>query len=316
MAKRNRLEHLVAKVTTVQLDKTELVIRERGILDLLDISLRVIKRHWQPLCVTMLLGGVPLALINDWLIGWMINVEYSEAVANGNLMHVFLYPVHMACLVVIETPLAGAFATMFLGRAIFMEELGVRRIVKNVLVMWWPLLWYHVVGRGIVLVWLLYAAVPKYSNLSVFEILAFGFTACYCLLRALRPFANEIVLLERNPMRASDSTTMTISKRMSALHGMAGSDLFVRWMASAFLAFLLMNSLFGAIIFLTGAFLNAWVPSPTMLRIFLPLSMWTVAMFVTTSRFLNYLDLRIRQEGWEVELRLRAEASRLEVPNL
>jgi hypothetical protein len=28
-------------------------------------------------------------------------------------------------------------------------------------------------------------------------------------------------------------------------------------------------------------------------------------------RFLNYLDSRIRLEGWEIELRLRAEAERL-----
>ncbi len=41
------------------------------------------------------------------------------------------------------------------------------------------------------------------------------------------------------------------------------------------------------------------------------LAMWIVATFTAVVRFLGYLDLRIRFEGWEVELRMRAEGSRL-----
>jgi hypothetical protein len=33
--------------------------------------------------------------------------------------------------------------------------------------------------------------------------------------------------------------------------------------------------------------------------------------YVTVFRFLSYLDLRIRLEGWEVELKIRAEANRM-----
>jgi len=39
--------------------------------------------------------------------------------------------------------------------------------------------------------------------------------------------------------------------------------------------------------------------------------MWTTAGYLAVVRFLAYLDLRIRQEGWEVELRMRAEGTRL-----
>ena len=53
-----------------------------------------------------------------------------------------------------------------------------------------------------------------------------------------------------------------------------------------------------------------WVPGPTMLRYLYPLAMWVVAGYLSVVRFLFYLDLRIRHEGWEVELRLRAEAAR------
>jgi hypothetical protein len=48
-----------------------------------------------------------------------------------------------------------------------------------------------------------------------------------------------------------------------------------------------------------------------MLLTIYPLSLWMVAGFMTVVRFLGYLDLRIRHEGWETELLLRAEASRL-----
>jgi hypothetical protein len=33
--------------------------------------------------------------------------------------------------------------------------------------------------------------------------------------------------------------------------------------------------------------------------------------YFTVARFLGYLDLRIRNEGWEVELMMRAEATRM-----
>ena len=45
--------------------------------------------------------------------------------------------------------------------------------------------------------------------------------------------------------------------------------------------------------------------------VYLPIAMWTVASYFTVVRFLSYLDLRIRREGWEVELRMRTEAARL-----
>ena len=40
-------------------------------------------------------------------------------------------------------------------------------------------------------------------------------------------------------------------------------------------------------------------------------SLWVVVGYMTVVRFLNYLDVRIRQEGWEVELLIRAEAQKL-----
>ena len=41
-------------------------------------------------------------------------------------------------------------------------------------------------------------------------------------------------------------------------------------------------------------------------------AMWLVAIYFTVARFLNYLNQRIHDEGWEVELFLKAERDRLE----
>ncbi len=46
----------------------------------------------------------------------------------------------------------------------------------------------------------------------------------------------------------------------------------------------------------------------------LQVAMWLVAVYFTAVRFLGYLDQRIRNEGWEVELFLRAERDRLTRP--
>ena len=61
----------------------------------------------------------------------------------------------------------------------------------------------------------------------------------------------------------------------------------------------------------SGYFLNDWHWNHFMVVIAIPTAMWLVATYIAVVRFLSYLDLRIRNEGWEVELRLRAEAGRL-----
>jgi hypothetical protein len=87
--------------------------------------------------------------------------------------------------------------------------------------------------------------------------------------------------------------------------------LFLYWCTSALIGVLLVLGIFGTFLFVSGVFLHDWSFSPLMIQLFLPLAMWMTAVYFAVVRFLSYLDIRIRQEGWEVELRLRAEAVRL-----
>jgi hypothetical protein len=135
--------------------------------------------------------------------------------------------------------------------------------------------------------------------------------------RAMRPYIAEIVLLEKNPLgwtsggSSPDPAKTTIGQRSATLQGASSGDLIGRWVGAGGAALGLVLAIQCTFWFASGVFLNTWSWGPVMTEFFAPLSMWLVACYFTVVRFLSYLDLRIRTEGWEVELRLRAEAARL-----
>ena len=57
---------------------------------------------------------------------------------------------------------------------------------------------------------------------------------------------------------------------------------------------------------------DEWEWNGVVFTFYYPLALWIVVGFFAVARFLGYLDLRMRREGWEVELMMRAEAARLE----
>jgi hypothetical protein len=84
-------------------------------------------------------------------------------------------------------------------------------------------------------------------------------------------------------------------------------------MASAFVSLAVFGSIYYSLLFSQGVFTNVWAQNTTFMLYFaIPAAMWICALYATVARYLNYLDQRIRYEGWEVELKLRAEGRRLE----
>ena len=63
--------------------------------------------------------------------------------------------------------------------------------------------------------------------------------------------------------------------------------------------------------FAGGMLLNEWGWQRVAYTLYFPLALWLVVGYFAVARFLGYLDLRIRREGWEVELVMRAEQARL-----
>ena len=87
--------------------------------------------------------------------------------------------------------------------------------------------------------------------------------------------------------------------------------MFVRWVGAVCVGSLLVFSLWGSIWFFGVLLVGKWELDPSTETVRFELALWFVVGFFTIVRFLSYLDLRIRREGWEVELVVRAERTRL-----
>jgi hypothetical protein len=125
------------------------------------------------------------------------------------------------------------------------------------------------------------------------------------------PYLNEVLLLERNPLRRTRRSQMTTFRRSMALHGGSIGDLFARWLGSMALGGMLFAALWLTMQCLAGMLVSEWKWEGLTYTLYYPLALWITAGYFTVVRFLGYLDLRIRNEGWEVELMMRAEGARL-----
>ncbi len=293
----------------MQLDKTRIAIRERSLLEILDLGLQVVRRHFAPLLAAWLCGVVPFLLLNAWLIGWM--AEVPDDYGWEKYVHWTRYFGVMIQLVFIEAPLATVPLTLYLGDTMFLQPTGPRVIAAAAWRLLIRLLVCLGIVRGIFVAVALVLGIERYTGVSANEVFLILVSLGVFALRALRPYLGEVILLERNPLLGGDGRTLTIARRSASLHNPNSGDLLVRFLSVACLTVLLTLSCVGGFAFIGGVLLNDWDWGPLMVYVCVPLAMWVVAGFLCVVRFLSYLDLRIRREGWEVELRMRAEAARL-----
>jgi hypothetical protein len=295
----------------VQLDKTLIVIRERGMFDTLDLALQVCRIHVWPLTLALCLGAIPCAVVNHWLAGWMVQFDPDAPQWEEQVPGLVRYVWTMVIMIVIEAPLASAFVTAYLGKAVFLESPSMRAVVRDVLPQLPQVAWCHLLLRGVLPALLLLAVADRDQAYSLAEILLTLLLLAVLLRRVTAPFLNEIVLLERNPLRARDPQAMTARKRSHMLHASQPGNLFNFALITSCVAILLTTAMFGTLLCAKGIFLDDWTLGPGMFVVGAPLSLWATAGFLAIVHFLAYLDLRISNEGWEVELRMRAEGNRL-----
>ncbi len=273
----------------MQLDKTYIAIRERDLLDLCDLSLHVIRSLFVPLLICFAVGLVPAVLCHHWLFGgfdtWQLEGEDWNYEADWRFGAFWWSIVYVAWI----APFVTAPATLYLGQAMFMDRPQPQRIFSDWLKSLPQLIFFQVIIRGFMII----ACVTMFLPFAVW------------------PYLSEIILLERNPLIRTKRNKITTVRRSTALHGASFGDLFGRWLAMATLATLLAGLLFSAMwaakFWVTG---SAEISRLTYL-LFFELSLWATACYFTVVRFLAYLDQRIRREGWEVELKMRAEAARM-----
>ncbi len=271
----------------LQLDKTHIAVREREYVDILDLALRVIRVHAGPLVLAFAAGVVPMMLLDSWLLAGYARYDFEWTFP-------LLYPFYTVLLIFLEAPLATAPATLYLGKATFTDRPQPREILREFRESLPQLLLY----QGLLRVWHF-----RWTHL------------------------NEVILLDRNPMRRRAAGGMSTLERSRVLHKaqnvdtasrgvpalVVGTMLFVAVWSSIFIVRGMLLGEWGLVGFLWALFSGQWEWSflKPMFTLYFPLSIWIVVCYFTVVRFLAYLDLRIRREGWEVELWIRAERARL-----
>jgi hypothetical protein len=266
----------------VQLDRTRIAIRERSFADLLDLALRVSREHALPLAATFAIGAVPMALVNHWL---LLDVGDEEFSFDSAISYLFL----SLWLIVWELPLATAVTTIYLGKALFEEKPLAADVAKS-----------------------LFSSLPQ---LVMFQVLLRGMltlpVVTWPLLFVYWPYLNEILLLELNPWRKRGVNGTSTASRASSMHSRNHGELFGRWLASIVVGSGLVLAIWGAILCLQFFITFHALFDRAIYSVHLQVALWLVIGYFTVVRYLSYLDLRIRTEGWEVELMMRAEAARL-----
>ncbi len=266
----------------MQLDQTRVVIRERNYLDILDLALRVCRVYAGPLTAALALGAAPAMALNAWLLAAVVEVDFSEA---GYVP----YMSWMLVLVLWEMPLVTAPLTLYLGAALFTDRPRARDVLRE---------WLHALPQMVF-----------YQGILRAPLILFWLTWFFPF--AAWPYLGEVILLERNPLRARRPGQMTTWRRRKALHEGFMADLFSRWLGSVAVGTLLFASVWLAMLFCADVLLGEDVWESAAFTVWFPLALWSVVGYFTVVRFLAYLDLRIRREGWEVELLLRAEQTRV-----
>ncbi len=270
----------------MQLDKTQISIRERTLPEIMDLALQVIRVHAVALLAMFALGAVPMILLNTWLIGDWVVTEFDEDWSQG---YIWL----MIFLVALETPLATAPTTLYLGQVMFQDRWEVRRLVTDFFRGLPQLFWYQIVARGIFVVPSVVLVLPLLAPYAIW------------------PYLSEVILLERNPMFRGRERRLTTYRRSKVLHTAASGDLFARWMLSTIAGIPMIVAMWMSLWMLQSMLTGVWHSQYVGMVVYLQVAVWLVVDFFAVVRFLAYLDQRIRREGWEVELSMRAEAARL-----
>jgi hypothetical protein len=302
----------------MQLDRTRIAIYQRSWLELVDLTLIVLRHYWRPLCFWAIVGVAPMMLINQFLLWPMLQYEellmFSQ-IETQEAAFRLRYQFHSMFLVFLEAPLAMLGVTYYLGQAVFVDRPSNSDVWKALRRETWRSLWILGIARCGLLGMAVIAMIPKESAFEPgVEIFWVGTVIVIVgAVRSFRPFAPEMLVLERSPLWKSKAkaNAVTYGARHAQLHGAMGSDLMGRFLVLACSLFAAWTSLSMGQRFLSGTLFGRWEIGWWDDWILTPINLWGLALFATVFRFLSYLDTRIRIEGWELRLRMQAEAQRM-----
>ena len=303
----------------MQLDTTSIVIAQRSIDELLDLSLVVARTYLPKIVLFAILGFAPFFAINLALLYPItdydrLSMASTYRATNSGYQARYLWT--QVCLVYLQAPLAMCGVTYFLGQAVFIEQPTLRQVcgvlANRAMALTWVLGFLRGGLLAIAFACIIFAS--PYANTHVEQTVYLTlFTTLVFMVRGFRPFAPEILLLERCPLfirKTTSANELSYGRRTSWLHSGSG-DLFSVQIVSTIIAvaFVLLACL--GVLYVSGVVFGIQNWGLWMDLVLFPLTLWVMATWSAIIRFLLYLNTRIRTEGWEVELKLKAEQHRL-----
>jgi len=188
-------------------DNNRIAIRERGMLEIMDLALAVLRDGGMPLLAAFAVGAAPMMVLNWLLLGHLTDVPYVEA---DELPGRYLAMMYL--LIGWQIPLASALTTLYLKDAMFVDRPRWSGLWADFRASFSQLFWYQVIKRGLFIAPALLAVAAENYGLAFF----LWFLAFVPFAR--RPYLNEIILLERNPLSTRDKRRMTTAKRAGHVH--------------------------------------------------------------------------------------------------
>lgn len=295
----------------MQLDHTFIAIRQRSALEVWDLTLLVIRRHLKALVFLSVIGALPWLVLNHLLTMWMVSQDYY-------FDHVYWFFTVNACLVALQAQVGTFLITHYLGQAIFNAEPNPMDSVRAAFKMKSKFYfgWLHLINR-LVLPGLLLVAVLLTIEDTAFEVgflvvgLLLIFVLVALIVRGRTPYLSEILLLEEAPRKSSSVKVQTYASRSKNLLQAPGADFFVKFSIAGFVGVVLSLAVYESFCLLDGVLGLQSIANSNLNYLYWPISLWIVTALIAVNRFLSYIDLRIRTEGWAVRLKLMAEERRM-----
>jgi hypothetical protein len=296
----------------MQFDKTQVTIRQRGPAEIADLAILVLQRYGVSLLGVWAVGVLPFFLLNTLILGW---IPYDAV--QRDLMDDELFNEHtrylwlMSVLVFLQAPWGCSLITIWLGRAVFQHRPSWREVYSDFKATFWRAFWVLGILRGPLPVIVLLASNWGQELAVGREVVWMIFIALFVgVWRLARPYVPEIIVLERCSLRGKGKESLSARKRSALLHTPASGEVSSRAILTGVMALAGVLMLTFSLVFFRTYLAGRMGWGLDMSLILFPSALWIVAGISTVLRFLNYLDTRIRLEGWEVELTLRAEAER------
>lgn len=297
----------------MQLDRTHVVVRLRSMSEIGDLAMAMLRRYPAALLIGFALGSIGWILANAALLYWIPIREAEFGLQDEEAFYeVLRYVFWMATLVSLQAPAAGVLMTLYLGQAVFEQRPTWSSVYREAKRQFFS--WFWVLGiRRLAIPAMAVVALRWGEPASLFWdlLVPILFLLAMVVHRGGRPFVPEILLLEQCPVRSKTKSSIPLALRSRSLHLPMSGDLGGRFLSLGLVFAALTLCVLYTLMSIRGVLFLQWnFLDLSVLLVLYPLALWTVAGVSVLVRLLGYLDTRIRLEGWEVELAVRAETLR------